>query len=261
MRVLVSAVALVLAFEQASQRAGSALAFTLPARTPQAGLRQQRAPVSLVQRWAEADAEAEAEAEGASEGADAAADKAEGKDKVDDILNTPIFLKRKLEVLEREAGELKEQLDTVKAQTADGEDDWQEKIDRLNKEFEMLRERARGEMGEASTNAKVEVLKEVLTVTDNFVRAKATVDTSSPSAGAVVERYDAVYDNIQAVFEELGMTSITTVGEPFDPNFMEAVMQQPSDEFEEGSVLQEYQAGFVVGDKTVRPAFVVVSAG
>ena len=194
-------------------------------------------------------------------GEDAAEEaKEDAGEKVDDILNTPIFLKRKLEVLEKEKETLEAELEEKKNAAA-GDDEWKDKIARLEKEFKTLRDRAVNEMTVAKTNAVVDVLKDMLGVTDNFARAKATITSDSPATQEVVARYDQLYDSIQAVFGELGMEPVATVGEPFDPNSMEAVMMQPSDEHEDGVVIQEFQQGFKVGDKMVRPAFVVVSSG
>jgi len=184
----------------------------------------------------------------------------EGKDKVDDILNTPVFLKRKLEVLKRENEDLSKQLEAVPPLDEEAQQ-WQEKIDRLQREFDMVRDRAAREMAEANVVARVEVLREVLTVTDNFDRARSAVNAESTGAMEVVARYDELFHNIQEVFKQLGMEQVKTVGEPFDPNLMEAVQMMPSDDYEEGVVMSEYQTGFQVGDKNVRPAYVVVSAG
>lgn len=77
----------------------------------------------------------------------------------------------------------------------------------------------------------------------------------------MLAHYAGVYQVMQDVFQELGVTEVPTVGTPFDYNLHEAVMRQASDEHEEDVVCQEFAKGFMVGDKLIRPAMVAVSAG
>ena len=63
------------------------------------------------------------------------------------------------------------------------------------------------------------------------------------------------------VIEDFGVRRVKSVGEPFDFNFMEAIMTAPSTEYKADIVCTEYQIGYKLGEKCIRPAMVVVSTG
>ena len=61
-------------------------------------------------------------------------------------------------------------------------------------------------------------------------------------------------------FRNLGVEAIPGVGHPFDPNFHDAIMQEPNDDVPDGTVLAEFRKGFKLGDKLLRAAMVKVSS-
>ena len=75
---------------------------------------------------------------------------------------------------------------------------------------------------------------------------------------AIMAAYDGVFDEFQKVLEQFGVTKVESLGQPFDFNTMEAIMTAPSTEYEKGVVCQEYQVGYMMGEKCIRPAMVVV---
>ena len=76
----------------------------------------------------------------------------------------------------------------------------------------------------------------------------------------IVESYKKTYDMILDAFAELNVTKVETVGTEFDYECHQAMMQMPSDEYEEGIVCQEFAMGWRCGETLIRPAMVVVAA-
>lgn len=137
-----------------------------------------------------------------------------------------------------------------------------EEIRRINKEFNRMKERSIEEASFESQKARADALKEILPITDNYFRAKSVFDPlESENDKAIAAAYDEVFDKFQKVIEEFGVERVISLGQPFDPNFHEAIMTAPSTEYEKDLVCQEYQVGYKMGDKSIRPAMVVVSTG
>ena len=125
-------------------------------------------------------------------------------------------------------------------------------------DFDNYRKRARKDVELAERKGKEAVLREILPVIDNLERAVAA------SADAV--DVQAVRDGVNMVlkrFEEsaarLGIERVESVGQRFDPNLHDAFQQVETDEVAPGTVVQEYQPGYKMGDKLLRPAMVVVA--
>ena len=76
----------------------------------------------------------------------------------------------------------------------------------------------------------------------------------------IVEAYKKTQDMILDAFAELNVTKVETVGVEFDYEMHQAIMQMPSDEYEEGIVCQEFAMGWKCGEKLIRPAMVAVAA-
>ena len=105
-----------------------------------------------------------------------------------------------------------------------------------------------------------EVVREMLEVMDNFDRAFAAVKPESDEERNVEREYKDIYQSILDTFEELGVSVIETVGKEFDYELHQAVMQRPSDVYEEGIVMEEFQKGFIMGDTLIRASMVAVAA-
>lgn len=109
--------------------------------------------------------------------------------------------------------------------------------------------------------ATIEVARKMLEVLDNFDRAFMAVDAETDEEKAIEAEYQAVYDKILTIFNDLGITEIETVGKEFDYDYHQAVLQRPSDEYEEGIVCEELQKGYVYNnEKLIRAAMVSVAA-
>jgi len=108
--------------------------------------------------------------------------------------------------------------------------------------------------------ATVQVARAMLTCLDNFDRAFGVVTPETDEERAIEAEYKKTYDMILETFRKLGVEEVETVGTEFDYGVHQAVMQKPSDEYEEGIVCEEFQKGFKLQDQLVRAAMVAVAA-
>lgn len=137
-----------------------------------------------------------------------------------------------------------------------------EEIARVKKEFARMKERSYEEAHTETKEAKAKALVDVLPITDNFFRAKPLFEPQeTDNEKAIMAAYEDVFEKFQKVIEDFGVTKVESLGQPFDFNSMEAIMTAPSAEYEKDVVCQEYQVGYMMGDKCIRPAMVVVSTG
>jgi len=97
-------------------------------------------------------------------------------------------------------------------------------------------------------------------VLDNFDRAFGVITAETESQKKIEEEYRTTYNEILTILADLGVEEVKTVGTEFDYEIHQAVMQKPSDEYEEGTVVEEFQKGFKLGDTLIRAAMVSVAA-
>lgn len=108
--------------------------------------------------------------------------------------------------------------------------------------------------------ATLQVARQMLEVLDTFDRAFGAVTPETEEQSAIQAEYKASYDMIINTLNELGVEQVETVGKEFDYEVHQAVMQRPSEEYEEGIVCEEFQKGFKLGNQLVRAAMVAVAA-
>jgi len=131
-------------------------------------------------------------------------------------------------------------------------------LQRLKAEFDNFRKRADRDVLEARARARVSLLTEFLPVLDNLDRALSAAEHHEE--GKVLEGVRLTHSMFADLLRKEGVTEIDPMGAPFNPHVHEAVMIQPS-ESEEGTVTAVFERGYVFGEKVLRPAKVVVSAG
>ena len=107
--------------------------------------------------------------------------------------------------------------------------------------------------------ATVQVAREVLKVLDNFDRAFGAIKAETETQMAIEREYRQTYDEILKILADLGVEEVETLGKEFDYEVHQAVMQKPSDEYDEGIVCEEFQKGFKLGDTLIRAAMVSVA--
>lgn len=141
-------------------------------------------------------------------------------------------------------------------------DEYGSEITRVKKEFSRMKERSIEESVEIISKAKVDALKDVLPINDNYFRAKSIYQNiENENEKNINDVYEEVFNSFSKVIQDFGVKRVESLGKPFDFNFMEAIMTAPSTEYQKDLVSVEYQAGYKMGDKCVRPAMVVVSLG
>ncbi|MEM1368249.1 MAG: nucleotide exchange factor GrpE [Cyanobacteria bacterium P01_H01_bin.15] len=132
---------------------------------------------------------------------------------------------------------------------------------RLAADFENFRRRTQNEQEETEVKAKCSTLTEVLSVVDNFERARSQIKPTNDSEMAIHRSYQGVYKSLVDSLKRIGVTAMRPEGEQFDPLYHEAMLRQPSNEHAEGTVLEQLVRGYLFGDRVLRHAMVTVAAG
>ena len=131
-------------------------------------------------------------------------------------------------------------------------DEYLEALRRLKAEFENSRKRQERELAQIRERASEKLIAELLPVLDNLDRALE-------SDGDIRVGVQATREQLADVLAREGLIIVASDGQHFDPNVHEAVMGQPSQEHEEGTILQTFERGYVLNGKPIRPAKVVVA--
>ena len=131
---------------------------------------------------------------------------------------------------------------------------------RLYADFDNFRKRTKREKEDLSWREKQKVLLDILPIVDNFERAQQTIKLETDRETTIHDSYQSVYRLLVEALKKMGVSRMRTVGESFDPNLHEAMMQQPTTEHSEGTILQEFQPGYMLDDTVLRHAMVIVAA-
>ena len=134
--------------------------------------------------------------------------------------------------------------------------DFDNRYKRLQADFENFKRRTNQEKEQLAGFVKGDVLKDLLPVLDNFERA-----VQAPAEGDTkifLDGFVMIHQNLMAMLSKHGLAVIEAVGQPFDPNFHQAIMRVPSDEYESDTVCEVLQTGYTVDGRCIRPAMVKV---
>ena len=126
---------------------------------------------------------------------------------------------------------------------------------RLAAEYDNYRKRSIKEREKVYIDARADTITKLLPVYDNLERALKTECTDE----AFYKGVDMTMTQLAEIMENLGVAPIPAVGEAFDPNRHNAVMNIENPEYGEKIVVEEYQKGFIMGDKVIRFSTVVVA--
>ena len=163
------------------------------------------------------------------------------EDAADDIATTPTPTpEERLEAAERQAQEN------------------HERFLRAAAELDNFRKRKEREVSDLRKYANQTLLRELLGVVDNLERALAASQDNGEPEG-LMEGVNMTLKELLKIFDQFNVKPIESLQQPFDPNLHEAVMQEPSDAFPANTVLKELQKGYMLRDRLLRPAMVVVS--
>lgn len=137
-----------------------------------------------------------------------------------------------------------------------------ERLLRVSAEFENYKKRSQREIQDFRKYANEALLKALLPVVDDLERAISSARDALPAIAGeqcVVDGVELILKELLKVLENFAVKPIEALGQPFDPNFHQAVMQEATDSQPENMVLQEFQKGYLIHDRLLRPSMVVVS--
>ena len=138
----------------------------------------------------------------------------------------------------------------------------QDRVLRLQAELQNTLTRKSRELTEERKYAGLALMKDILPVLDNIDRAiEAAEGSESGDGSGLLEGFKLVRQQLVTVLTQHQCEAIEAVGEAFNPDFHEAILQQPSPDHEAGTVMMMTQTGYKLHDRVVRPAQVIVSSG
>lgn len=158
--------------------------------------------------------------------------------------------------LEGETIGLADELESVRQEAKDNYD----RFVRVSAEFENYKKRASREMSEFKKYANDAMVKALLPVVDNLERAIESSGDDERANSCVVEGIEMTLKEILKILDQFGIKQVQSLGQPFDPGFHEAILREESDEYPENTVVKELQKGYLMHERLIRPAMVVVSA-
>lgn len=157
---------------------------------------------------------------------------------------------------ESESERLARELEEARQLAADNYD----KYLRIQAEIENYKKRVQKERMEEGRYAHLPVMRDLMGILDNLKRAMAHAhNDSGGGVDGIIAGVEMVAKQLDDIFERHGMKRIKSVGEQFDPNMHEAMGLVESDEVPENQVMEEFEAGYFLHDRVVKPAMVTVS--
>jgi len=150
---------------------------------------------------------------------------------------------------------LQQQVHTLQAQL----DDRTGQFTRLTADFENFRKRTVKERETLEEQVKCNTISTLLEVVDNFERARSQIKPQGDGEMAIHKSYQGVYKQLVEALKKLGVSPMRCEGKEFDPNLHEAVMREPTDQYPEGTVIEEFVRGYVLGERVLRHAMVKVA--
>lgn len=145
---------------------------------------------------------------------------------------------------------LQAELETAQAEVADKKDE----LLRSLAEFANFKKRIERDQVLRTKTMKGDIVKKFLPAMDDMLRALQNAPDDP-----WVEGIQLIYRKLENTLEAEGITKIEAKGVEFDPNFHEAVSQAPSDDVESGYIMEVLQEGYILGERVVRPAIVLVA--
>ncbi|MBU8684355.1 nucleotide exchange factor GrpE [Bacillus haynesii] len=151
------------------------------------------------------------------------------------------------EMLEKQLKELQERLEEK-----------ENKLLRVQADFENYKRRARLDLEAAEKYRSQRIISELLPALDNFERA-LQIDPDNEQTKSLLQGMEMVHRQILEALKNEGVEQIPSVGEQFDPNMHQAVMQVEDEAYESNAVVEELQKGYKLKDRVIRPSMVKVN--
>lgn len=202
-------------------------------------------------------------------------------DKLKDLYNTYVKNdEREIDIKTEDSDLSEEQIEELKAEVSvedelEGDelefriDDLENQVESLKDqllrktaEMENLRRRTQKEKEELVKYANERLIMNLLDIPDDLTNALQAAKQENSDKESVVQGIEMIYNKAFRLFENAGLKPLQTkVGDEFDVELHEALMQQPSDEIPEGCIIAIVQPGYMLNDKVIRHAKVVTSSG
>ncbi|MDQ0858320.1 molecular chaperone GrpE [Bacillus sp. V2I10] len=129
---------------------------------------------------------------------------------------------------------------------------------RVQADLDNFRRRARLDLEAAQKYRSQNLITEILPALDNFERA-LKIDTDDEKTQSLLQGMEMVYRQLVQALQNEGIEAIQAEGQPFDPHLHQAVMQVEDDQYESNVVIEEFQKGYKLKDRIIRPAMVKVN--
>lgn len=133
-----------------------------------------------------------------------------------------------------------------------------DKVIRQMAEFDNYRKRTEREKAQNYDIGASDFIIKILPIVDNFERGLESMSEEEKET-SYVQGFNMIYKQLKKVLDEEGVVEIEALGKEFDPLFHNAVMQQPSDEYESGTIMQVYRKGYMYKDRVLRHSMVIVA--
>ena len=137
-------------------------------------------------------------------------------------------------------------------------EDLTDRVMRQMAEFDNFRKRTEKEKSQMFDSGAGDMIEKILPVIDDMERGLATM-SGEEKEDSFAKGMEMIYKKFIGILNGAGVTAIEAVGKEFDPNFHNAVMQTPSEEYESGCVIQELQKGYMYKEKVLRHSMVIVA--
>jgi molecular chaperone GrpE len=146
------------------------------------------------------------------------------------------------------------------AELTNQRDAFQSQYLRIAADFDNFRKRSSKEKEDIEVQVKCATIIELLSVVDNFERARTQIKPQNDGELGIHKSYQGVYKQLVDSLKRVGVSPMRPEGQQFDPNLHEAVMRQPTEEYPEGTVMEELQRGYYLGERILRHSLVKVAA-
>ena len=157
------------------------------------------------------------------------------------------------------SAEIKEDVEIIEKEAPQEEEPLRLQLMRLQADFDNFRKRQMRERAEWITRANEELFLELLPVLDHYEMGLKSAEELQTEC-SVTEGFKLVYTQLMDLLEKFNVTAVEAIGEAFNPHVHEALTHIPSDKPAE-TVVEQVRRGYLLGDKLLRAAQVVISSG
>jgi molecular chaperone GrpE len=138
-------------------------------------------------------------------------------------------------------------------------DELLEKLQRVSADYANFQKRVSKQISDNIAYEKEQIIRTLLPVLDNFEHTFQNAAHSAENADALIKGVQIIYDQMLDILKSHGVEQIKALGEHFDPSQHEAVLQRAEPDKQNNIVLEEFQKGYKLNDRVIRPTKVVVN--